>query len=72
MKLEYYSETDSLYIDLTDRRSAESREVCEGAILDHDDEDHLVGTDIDNASKKTDFKELVLTRMPARVRNLPA
>ena len=52
MKLNYYSETDSLYIDLTEHPSVESREVSEGIVLDYDAEGNLAGIDIDNASRK--------------------
>ena len=52
MKLSYYPETDSLYIDLADKTSAESREISEGVVLDYDADGTLVGIDIDNASKK--------------------
>ena len=45
MKLQYYQETDSLYIDLVDRPSAESRLVAPGVILDFDAEGGLVGID---------------------------
>ena len=31
MKLKYYPETDSLYIDLSHRTSVESREISEGS-----------------------------------------
>ena len=72
MKLDYYPETDSLYIDLIDRPSVESREVSEGVVLDYDAEGNLVGIDIDNASKKLDFKELILSKLPTRVRTLSA
>jgi uncharacterized protein YuzE len=50
MKLHYYHETDSLYIDLADRPSAESREVAPGVVLDFDASGVLVGIDIDQAS----------------------
>jgi uncharacterized protein YuzE len=50
MKLSYYPETDSLYIDLIGRTSAESRKVSEGVVLDYDRERNLVGIDIDNAA----------------------
>ena len=72
MKLNYYPETDSLYIDLADRPSTETREVSEGVALDYDANGNLVGIDIDNASKKLDFKELVLSKMPASIRTLSA
>ena len=65
MKLNYHSETDSLYIDLVDRASAESREVSEGVVLDYDAEGNLVGIDIDNASRKLDLTEFTLSRLPA-------
>jgi hypothetical protein len=31
MKLNYHSDTDSLYIDLAEKPSAESREISDGA-----------------------------------------
>jgi uncharacterized protein YuzE len=58
MKLNYYADTDSLYIDLSERPSVESREITEGIVLDYDAEGNLVGIDIDNASRKVDLKNL--------------
>lgn len=69
MKLNYFPETDSLYIDLADRPSVESREISEGVVLDHDSSGHLVGIDIDNASTKVDLDRLTLSRLPRRSRN---
>ena len=65
MKLNYYRDTDSLYIDLSAKPSAESREVSEGIVLDYDAEGHLTGIDIDNASHKIDLNEIVLSKVPA-------
>ncbi|MBN1344083.1 MAG: DUF2283 domain-containing protein [Phycisphaerae bacterium] len=70
MKMSYYPETDSLYIDLVDRSSAESREVSEGVVLDYDADGNLVGIDIDNASKKLDLSELTLSRLPTESHTL--
>ncbi len=64
MKLNYYPDTDSLYIDLSVRPSAESREVSAGVVLDYDDEGNLVGIDIDNASRKLDLSEVVTSHIP--------
>ena len=36
MKLSYYKETDSLYIDFSGKSSVESREISEGVVLDYD------------------------------------
>lgn len=46
---------DSLYIDLADRPSTNSREVLPGVILDLDDRGALVGIDIDHASRQFDL-----------------
>jgi uncharacterized protein YuzE len=65
--MSYYSETDSLYIDLSERPSAESREISEGVVLDYDAEGRLVGIDIDNASQKVELGKLVLSKLPGQV-----
>ena len=72
MKLNYYPETDSLYIDLAERASTESREVSQGVVLDYDADGNLVGIDIDNASRKLELKKLVLNKLPTEVENLSA
>lgn len=72
MKLNYYPDTDSLYIDLAERQSAESREVSEGIVLDYDTDGNLVGIDIDNASKKLELKTLILNKLPTDVQSLSA
>jgi uncharacterized protein YuzE len=72
MKLNYHPETDSLYIDLSERKSAESREISEGIVLDYDEEGQLVGIDIDNASKKVELKKLILSKLPGEVETAAA
>jgi len=67
MKLKYYSDTDSLYIDFSSRVSTVSKEISEGIVLDYDDKGSLVGIDIDNASKKLDLKDLTLDHIPSEV-----
>ncbi|OQW97085.1 MAG: hypothetical protein BWK74_07080 [Desulfobacteraceae bacterium A6] len=72
MKLEYYPETDTLYIDLLEKSSASSLEVSEGVVLDYDESGRLVGIDIDNASKKVSLKELTLNKLPIDVHTIAA
>lgn len=67
MKLNYYKDTDSLYIDLSEKKSVESREVSEGIQLDYDQAGNLVGIDIDNASTKVQLNRLVLSKLPGKV-----
>lgn len=72
MNLKYYPETDSLYIDLSSRPSAESVEVSVGVVLDYDSDGSLVGIDIDNASKKLDLQEITLSQFPAQTQKAAA
>lgn len=72
MKLNYYAETDSLYIDLSERPSTESREISEGVVLDYDADGNLVGIDIDNASSKVQLEQLILNKLPSRVETITA
>ena len=66
MKFQYYPETDSLYIDLSAKASADSREVAPGVVLDFDTEGHVVGIDIDHASKIVDLSKLEAEALPVK------
>jgi uncharacterized protein YuzE len=72
MKLNFYADTDSLYIDTSERPSVESREITEGVVLDYDAEGNLVGIDIYNASRKVDLKNLTINKLPAIIQTNPA
>ena len=72
MKLTYYPETDSLYIDLSEQPSVDRQEISEGIVLDYDASGNLVGIDIDNASKKVQLKELTLSKLPTEVQTIVA
>ena len=67
MKLNYYPETDSLYINLSEQSSVESQEISEGIFLDYDAEGRLVGIDIDNASHKVEMEKLILSKIPGKI-----
>ena len=66
MRFQYYPETDSLYIDLAEKKSADSREVAPGIVLDFDKLGHLVGIDIDQASTVVDWSRLELKSLPVQ------
>jgi uncharacterized protein YuzE len=72
MKINYYKDTDSLYIDLTSSPGAESREISEGIVLDYDAQGNLAGIDIDNASLKANLREVILNKLPSDVEALTA
>jgi uncharacterized protein YuzE len=64
MKLHYYPETDSLYIELTSRAGVEVREVADGLNVDLDDAGEVVGFDIDHASRRLDLTTLETIALP--------
>ncbi len=72
MKLNYYPDTDSLYIDLSERTSTESREISEGVVLDYDENGKLVGIDIDNARNKIALEKTILSKLPGTVETAAA
>jgi uncharacterized protein YuzE len=64
VKLHYYPETDSLYIELRDRPGADVREIGDGIVVDVDDDGNPVGIDIDGASRRLDLATLELVQLP--------
>jgi uncharacterized protein YuzE len=70
MKLNYHADTDSLYIDLSEQTSVESREISAGVVLDYDRAGNLVGIDIDNASRKVELNRLVLDNLPSEIERI--
>ena len=70
MKVNYFPDTDSLYIDLSEQPSAESREISDGVVLDYDAAGNLVGIDIDNASSKVELHRFVVSKIPALVETI--
>ena len=64
MKLHYYPETDSLYIELAEGGGAETREVVEGVNIDIGADGAVVGIDIDGASRKLDLATLETEGLP--------
>lgn len=58
MKMQYFNETDTLYIRLNDRDPAETREISENILVDIDRDGKAVGITIEHAmeqSGKLDF-----------------
>jgi len=66
LKLRYYAETDSLYIDLASRPAADSVEVSPGVVLDLDTDGALVGIDIDHASRLVDLTRVDIESLPVQ------
>ena len=66
MKLHYYPETDSLYVEFRDGPGSETREISSGVNVDLDDQGRVVGLDIDQASEKLELSSLETQALPIR------
>ncbi|HME24193.1 MAG TPA: DUF2283 domain-containing protein [Acetobacteraceae bacterium] len=66
MKLHYYPETDSLYIELKPEPGVETREIVSGLNVDLDASGAVVGLDIDHASRTLDLTSLETIALPVR------
>jgi uncharacterized protein YuzE len=64
MKLHYYPETDSLYIELKDTPGTQVREIVQGLVIDFDADGNVVGFDIDQASRKLDLSRVETIALP--------
>jgi uncharacterized protein YuzE len=70
MKFNYYKETDSLYIDLSEKKSVDSREVAPGVVADFDETGAIVGIDIDHASKIVNLRRIESDSLPLKTASL--
>ena len=64
MKLHYYPDTDSLYIELSNAPGSETRQIVEGLVVDFDADGNVVGFDIDHASAKLDLSRIETVALP--------
>ena len=66
MKLHYYPETDSLYVEFKGNPGIETHEVTSGLNVDLDADGEVVGFDIDHASERLDLSILETKALPIR------
>ena len=59
MKIEYDKEADALYIQLREAEVGDNLDIEEGGTIDLDENRHIVGIEILDASKKLSLRDLV-------------
>jgi uncharacterized protein YuzE len=64
VKLQYYPDTDSLYIELKPTPGTDSRVLADGLVADFDADGNVVGLDIDRASARLDLATLETEALP--------
>lgn len=73
MKLHYYADTDSLYIELCAEPSVETQELRVGVNMDLTADGRVVGFDIDQAAKVMDLSAFEMIGLPFQsIRNFAA
>ena len=55
MKIKYFHDTDTLYIEFRAVDVAETKDLDENTILDLDSSDNICGITIEHASERTDI-----------------
>lgn len=64
MIFQYHPDTDMLYLKLADKISIESEEVAPGIVLDYDDQNQVIGIEIEDASRLVDLSRLEVSALP--------
>ena len=65
MKVSYFEDTDTLYIELKQADIRESKDLDENTILDLDSEGNIVAITMEHASTRTDVHNLTLSGIAA-------
>lgn len=64
MNFRYFPDTDMLYIELVAGVSSSSEEVTPGIVLDFDENDKVMGLEIEDASTFIDLSRLEVSALP--------
>ena len=64
MRLEYFADTDTLYIQLREAPGADAQEVAEDIVLDFDAAGEVIGIEIEHASQRMDLGDFHLSAIP--------
>ena len=65
MKLSYFEDTDTLYIEFKESEVAETKDLDEDTILDVDANGNVVSITVEHASKRADIGNLTLSGIAA-------
>jgi uncharacterized protein YuzE len=65
MKLKYFEDTDTLYIEFRDQEISESKDLDENTVLDLDAEGNICAITFEHASARTDVQQVTLEGIAA-------
>ena len=64
MIVQYHAETDMLYIEFAPGISTESEEIAPGIVADFDENNRIIGIEIEDAGKFADLSRLEISSLP--------
>lgn len=65
MKVKYFSDTDTLYIEFSGSDIAESKDLDENTVLDMDSQGNVCAITFEHASQRTDVRHLTVEGIAA-------
>ena len=65
MKLSYFKDTDTLYIEFRESTVSETKDLDENTLLDIDEKGNVVSITVEHASKRVDIDHLTLSGIAA-------
>ena len=65
MKMSYFEDTDTLYIEFKNSEVSESKDLDENTILDLDKNNEIIALTVEHASSRTDIQNLTLSGIAA-------
>ena len=65
MKMSYFQDTDTLYIEFKEADVVETKDLDENIILDLDTAGNVISITVEHASDRTDVHQLILSGIAA-------
>lgn len=65
MKIQYFQDTDTLYIAFRDQAIHETREMDENTLIDLDERGNVCGITFEHASERTDLNDISMEGVAA-------
>jgi uncharacterized protein YuzE len=65
MKVKYFGDTDTLYIEFRETDVIETRDLDENTLIDLDREGKICGITVEHASKRADIPHFSFEQIPA-------
>ena len=72
MKIQYFTDTDTLYIEFQARPVAETKDLDENTVLDVDADGNVCAITVEHASKRAGIPEFSYEQVTAQPATLPS